>query len=204
MPNPVFLTRKSVLSASVFSLIALSSGVMLSGCPGRNAGGGKVPGVLRYALTAEPTTLDPALVTDGPTIDLLHNIYEGLVGWNDNNEVVPLGAEKWDVSPDGKTYTFTLRSGVKFQNGRPIVAGDYAYAISRSLDPKLAMLCSERRWPDQRRMLELRDQPPADATAKSWSRAGHASDCVRAQSRIGNSQRHVAYVTTSCLPNCCL
>lgn len=138
MPNPVLLTRKSVLIASVISLVTLSSGVVMSGCVGRNAGGGKVTGVLRYALTAEPTTLDPALVTDGPTIDLLHNIYEGLVGWNDSNEVVPLGAEKWDVSADGKTYTFTLRSGVKFQNGKPVVAGDYAYAITRSLDPKLA------------------------------------------------------------------
>ncbi len=138
MPNPVLLTRKSVLFASVISLVTLSSGVVMSGCVGRNAGGGKVTGVLRYALTAEPTTLDPALVTDGPTIDLLHNIYEGLVGWNDSNEVVPLGAEKWDVSADGKTYTFTLRSGVKFQNGKPVVAGDYAYAITRSLDPKLA------------------------------------------------------------------
>ncbi len=138
MPNPVLLTRMSVLFASVISLVTLSSGVVMSGCVGRNAGGGKVTGVLRYALTAEPTTLDPALVTDGPTIDLLHNIYEGLVGWNDSNEVVPLGAEKWDVSADGKTYTFTLRSGVKFQNGKPVVAGDYAYAITRSLDPKLA------------------------------------------------------------------
>ena len=118
-------------------VMVLSLTAALLGCTSRSSTSGKQPAVLRYALTAEPTTLDPALVVDGPTIDLLQNVYEGLVGWNDKNEVIPIGAEKWDVSADGKTYTFTLRSGVTFHNGRPVVAKDYAFAIQRSLDPKM-------------------------------------------------------------------
>jgi oligopeptide transport system substrate-binding protein len=139
-------------------LLALSvslTGLTLAGCPSpstNNAGGtgtssppaggeGKssAPGTLRYALTAEPTTLDPALVKDGVTIDLLQGIYEGLIGWSDKNEIVPLvAAEMPKVSADGKVYTFTIRDGAKFHNGRQIVAEDVKYSITRSLDKNLA------------------------------------------------------------------
>ncbi len=121
----------------------------LAGCPSRSggAGGGSggastgsstKPGVLRYALTANPTTFDPALVNDGPTIDLLQQMYEGLVGWNVKSEVTPMLAKALPkVSPDGTVYTFVLRDGAKFTNGRAVTAEDFKYSITRSLDPKL-------------------------------------------------------------------
>lgn len=87
--------------------------------------------VLRYALTAEPTTFDPALVRDGPTIDLLFQVFEGLVQWDENNRLVPNLAERWEVSPDGRTYTFYLKRGVKFHNGREVTADDFKYSIER-------------------------------------------------------------------------
>nr|CAA9270754.1 ABC transporter, substrate-binding protein (cluster 5, nickel/peptides/opines) [uncultured Armatimonadetes bacterium] len=131
----------------VVSLALLAALVLVAGCGNRNRGGGggtangsdgKVPGVLRYALTTEPTTLDPALVSDGPTIDLLMQVYEGLVGWNEKNEVVPLVARAMPtVSADGRTYTFVLRDNVKFTNGRAVTADDVKYSLTRSLDPKL-------------------------------------------------------------------
>jgi ABC-type transport system substrate-binding protein len=66
-------------------------------------------------------------------------MYEGLVGWNEKNEVVPLLAKEMPkISADGKTYTFTLRDGVKFPGGDPITADDVKYSITRALDPKLA------------------------------------------------------------------
>ena len=102
-------------------------------------GGGASGNVLRYPIETEPTTLDPALVTDGPTIDLLQNMYEGLVGWNEKNEVVPLLAKEMPkISADGKTYTFTIRDNAKFPGGDPVTAEDVKYSITRSLDPKLA------------------------------------------------------------------
>ena len=125
-------------------LCALSLSLLpLAGCPGggKSGGGGgfgKAPGVLRYPLTANPTTFDPALVQDGPTIDMLQNVYEGLVGWNDKNEVIPLLAAKMpELSNGGKTYTFTIRDGATFHNGRAVTAEDIQYSITRSLDKAL-------------------------------------------------------------------
>ncbi|MFM7321557.1 MAG: ABC transporter substrate-binding protein [Armatimonadota bacterium] len=118
----------AVLALGVFSLIA-------TGCPsGKRGGFGTEAGVLRYPLTAEPTTLDPALVSDGPTIDVLQNVHMGLVGWNEKTEVVPLAAESMPkVSADGRTYTFVLRPNLKFHNGRAVTAEDVRWSISRSL-----------------------------------------------------------------------
>jgi oligopeptide transport system substrate-binding protein len=91
-----------------------------------------------YPIVTNPTTLDPQIVKDGDTIDLIQNIYEGLVGWGEDNKPVGTGAESWDVSKDGLTYTFHLRHGVKFQNGREVTAADYKWSFERACNPKLA------------------------------------------------------------------
>jgi len=103
------------------------------GC-GRH-GTGPRENVLRYALQTNPTQLDPAAVEDGDTIDLLMQIFEGLVQWNEHNEIVPNIAKSWDISPDGRTYTFHLRDDVRFHNGRPVTAEDFVYSITRALLP---------------------------------------------------------------------
>lgn len=91
--------------------------------------------VLRYAIISDPTTLDPATVEDGTTIDLLHNVFEGLVVWDEKSNIAPGIAEKWEVSKDGLTYTFHLRHGVKFQkNGREVTAEDFRYSMDRACD----------------------------------------------------------------------
>ena len=105
-----------------------------------NGTGSKAAGnMLRYPLISEPTTLDPAKVEDGTTIDLLQNVFEGLVRWDEQNNIAPSLAEKWELSPDGTTYTFHLRHGVKFQkNGRELTADDFKYSFERACDPALA------------------------------------------------------------------
>nr|WP_309684914.1 peptide ABC transporter substrate-binding protein [Armatimonas sp.] len=136
------LTRRG-FCALTLSLVSLA----LVGCPSGNSGGGtasgggtgSVPGVLRYPIATEPSTLDPHRAQDGPTIDLLQNAHMGLVGWNDKTEVTPLAAKELPkVSADGKVYTFTLRAGLKFHNGREVTADDVKYSLTRALDPKLA------------------------------------------------------------------
>jgi ABC-type transport system substrate-binding protein len=129
------------------ALAALATG--LAGCGG-GSGGGSAGGsaepagqVLHVAQQAEPTTLDPAQVQDGPTIELMMQIYDGLVQWNVKNELVPALAEKWDISEGGRTYTFHLRDGVKFHNGRALTAEDVVYSITRSLSPKVASPIAE-------------------------------------------------------------
>ena len=94
-------------------------------------------GVFRYPLANKATTLDPGKVQDGDTIDVIQQVYEGLVGWDEKNEVAPKLAERWDVSADGKTYTFHLRKGVTFSDGRPVTAEDFKRCIERNCDPRL-------------------------------------------------------------------
>ena len=73
-------------------------------------------------LSIEPRAFDPALVTDIPGIELLNNIFEGLTRIGVDNKVEPALAEKWEISSDGKTYTFTLRKGVNFHDIAPYFA----------------------------------------------------------------------------------
>lgn len=127
---------------ALFALALLCAG--LSGCNGTGGGESSSPHagesageqVLRLPQTVDPTTLDPAQVQDGPTIELLMQVFEGLVQWNTKNELAPCLAEKWNISKDGKTYTFHLRQGVRFHNGRELKASDLVYSITRSLDRK--------------------------------------------------------------------
>lgn len=123
-----FYMIRSLAGVAIVGILAF----LIAGCP--RSGGGK-GNILRYALQTNPTNLDPARVEDGDTIDLLQQIFEGLVMWNEQSEVVPNLAEKWDISPDGKVYTFHLKDGVKFHNGRKLVAQDFVYSMTRALAP---------------------------------------------------------------------
>ena len=115
------------------------AGLTIFGCSGDNKGGGfsdrKVEGkagVFRYALPTTPTTFDPSMVQDGDTIDIIQQEFEGLVKWGEDNRVQPNLADKWDISPDGTTYTFHLKKGVKFSNGREVTADDFKWCMERS------------------------------------------------------------------------
>ena len=128
----------------------LLSALLLAGCTtgkpktegSTSSGGSNNSGsggnILRMALTTEPTTFDPAVLQDGTTIDLIQQVFEGLVIWGDDNTIQPNLAEKWDTSPDGKTWTFHLRHGVKFHNGREFVAADFKYSVERACSKAVA------------------------------------------------------------------
>src|SRR5687768_10978321 len=85
--------------------------------------------------TYDPRSLDPALSTDVPTGRAVGYVFDGLVRFTPDAQVVPGLARSWDVSPDGMTYTFHLRSGVKFHDGRPFVARNVVNSFRRVLDP---------------------------------------------------------------------
>lgn len=88
--------------------------------------------VLVYPIPTNPTKLDPAAVEDGDTIEVLNQVFEGLVQYDEHNQLVPNLASGWDVSDDGKTYTFHLKPGVKFHNGRAMTAEDVKYSWDRA------------------------------------------------------------------------
>jgi len=91
-------------------------------------------GVLRLWDTG-PLTLDPAISADMSSHTYVMQIFSGLVRLDQELNIVPDIAESWEESLDGKTYTFHLRQGVKFHNGRDVKAADFKYSWERACDP---------------------------------------------------------------------
>ena len=83
----------------------------------------------------EPVTLDPAISGDTSSHLYIMQIFSGLVCLDDEMEVAPDIAQSWEVSEDGRTFTFHLRPGVKFHDGREVTAGDFKYSWERACDP---------------------------------------------------------------------
>lgn len=77
-------------------------------------------------------SLDPHLATAAGTKEVLFNVFEGLVKPDKNGNLIPAVASDFKISPDGDTYTFTLRGGVKFHNGEAVTAEDVKYSIERN------------------------------------------------------------------------
>ena len=95
--------------------------------------------ILKIDLGTEPPTLDPNKAQDSTSIAVLHAIQRGLVYFDKDLKVVPELAEALpEVSADAKTLTFTLKEGIKYSNGDPIVAGDFVYSMKRTIDPRTA------------------------------------------------------------------
>lgn len=98
------------------------------------AGAQTPPNVLVVGQIAEPKSLDPHTVTATNDFRILVNVYDGLVRFRDGTlEVEPALAESWDISEDGKTYTFKLRQGVKFHDGSEFNAEAVKFNFDRML-----------------------------------------------------------------------
>lgn len=97
----------------------------------------------RSRLSADVTTLDPALVVDVAGGMLTAKIFNGLVKYGEGMKLIPDIANNWDISKDGKIYTFYLKEGVRFTNNREVEASDFKYSICRVLNPKTK---SPRTW----------------------------------------------------------
>lgn len=93
-------------------------------------------GTYRRPLESMPRTLDPAIARDLYSVTVIQQLFDGLVQFDQNLNVIPAIAKSWKISHDGLTYTFFLREGVKFQNGREITAEDFVYSFTRIADPK--------------------------------------------------------------------
>src|SRR5437588_627356 len=125
-------------STSTKASLAGSSGVSTSAaCSATPVNGGN----LVYERQAAAETLDPLNPKNGNGDIFAYNqIYSGLVRSDptgQTNKIVPSLAERWTVSPDGKTYTFFLRPGLKFSNGQPVTADDVAWTLNRFGNPKI-------------------------------------------------------------------
>jgi len=97
--------------------------------------GASPSGTLRLS-GGTPPTLDPALVQDSTSAEYVVHLFSGLVTLDQDLEVVPDLAARWDLSEDGRTYTFHLRPDATFQDGRALTAEDVAYSIERACSPE--------------------------------------------------------------------
>jgi peptide/nickel transport system substrate-binding protein len=89
------------------------------------------------AMVLEPTTLDPTTAPAAAIGEIVHyNILEGLTKIGVDGAVTPLLAESWSMDPDGKTYTFKLRKGVKFSDGEAFDSADVKFSFERAKGEK--------------------------------------------------------------------
>lgn len=86
----------------------------------------------------EPPSLDPAVTAEIEGAQVLRLIYEPLVTLDEELQVVSGVADTWSVAEDGVTWTFELDPDAAFADGRPVIAGDFAFAFARAADPDLA------------------------------------------------------------------
>ena len=102
--------------------------------------------VFRYNESKGIATLDPAFAKSQVLIWPTNQLYNGLVQMDNNLNIKPCIAKNWEISDNGKTYTFTLRNDVYFHNhriflngkGRKATADDFVYSLNRIIDPKTA------------------------------------------------------------------
>lgn len=112
--------------------LAILPALILSGCADKTAGQ-----VFRLDILSEPVSLDPQIATSDDQALILLNTMEGLLKMDECQKPVPAAAESYTVSPDERTYTFTLRKGMLWSDGEtPVTAYDFTFAFRRLLDPK--------------------------------------------------------------------
>ena len=124
--------KRNILAViSVFLLACL----VFTGCGGdkaKTAGGGG--GTINISLHQDPPKLDPAFSVAFVERHVFQSIFDKLVDLNEKGEIVPMLAEKWTISPDGKKYTFVLRKDVKFHDGTPFNAEAVKFNFERYME----------------------------------------------------------------------
>ncbi|MGH2454905.1 MAG: peptide ABC transporter substrate-binding protein [Candidatus Limnocylindria bacterium] len=129
-----------------FALVLAACG---TGDPSETAGGASdgaspsapaVEQVLRLPLSGEPATLDPNRASDSVSITILTQLARPLVYFDSSLNTTAEGglASEWELSDDGTVVTFTLKDGVTYSDGSPIVAEDLVYSWKRLIDPRTA------------------------------------------------------------------
>ncbi|MED4239668.1 ABC transporter substrate-binding protein [Priestia megaterium] len=123
------MKRTYLLFISLLTIV-----LMVAGCSGnasKNSSSEKEGGTLNVASQSEPATLDAQITGDSDVKDATRSIYEGLMILDEKGNPKPDLASKVDISDDKKTYTFQLRKGVKFHNGKEMTADDVVASINR-------------------------------------------------------------------------
>ncbi|MCL4067050.1 ABC transporter substrate-binding protein [Pseudomonas sp. GX19020] len=119
--------KKLILSTALASMMAMSPTLAETPTPGGNM-------IVTYK--DDVATLDPAIGYDWQNWSMIKSVFDGLMDYEPGTTTLRPGlAESYEISEDGLTYTFRLRPGVKFHNGREMTSEDVVYSINRVVDP---------------------------------------------------------------------
>ena len=120
---------KRLLLSAVAALALVAAVPALADAP-------KQGGAAVVTFNNELSTLDPAIGYDWNNWSVIKSIFDGLMDYKPGTtDLVPDLAESYSISDDGQTYTFKLRDGLKFHNGRAVTAADFKYSIERAINP---------------------------------------------------------------------
>jgi oligopeptide transport system substrate-binding protein len=126
----IFQRARRIFSRARFAL-CLAAAFCFSGCVRHEP-----PADLTIINGGEPESLDPALVSGQVEMRIVQGLFEGLTRLDPKTaRPIPGLAESWEISPDGRTYTFHLRTNLTWSTGEPITAGDVVYSWIRALNP---------------------------------------------------------------------
>lgn len=131
--------KKKLLS--LFSIGLIGMLILISGCGTTTNTTSSVTdttvkagGTLNVSLHQDPPKLDPTFSTAFVDRHVFQSLFDKLVDLDESGKIIPMLAEHWDVSADGKTYTFTLRKGVKFHDGNDFNAEAVKFNFDRNMD----------------------------------------------------------------------
>ena len=110
--------------------VAAAVAAALAGCGRRST---PTPTTLVVALNGDPGAMNPAVTTSGNTHPVTDQIFNGLVGLDEQLSPVPELAERWTIEDDGRTYRFALRRGVTWHDGRPFTSADVKFTFEQVL-----------------------------------------------------------------------
>jgi len=125
------VTRRHVIAAPLAALA-------ITACGSRDEKPGKQPAILLRGNGPDPDSLDPHKARSTEAMVVLRDLFECLTRLDKDAVTVPGAAASWTVSDDGLVYTFKLRPNLRWSNGEPVVAEDYAAGLRRLVDPHTA------------------------------------------------------------------
>ncbi|MCA9836541.1 MAG: hypothetical protein KC422_06495 [Trueperaceae bacterium] len=117
-----------MLKRSLFILLSFIVSLSLAQDP-------KMGGILTWGLSTDPPNLDPHVSSGASAATVKMSVYNGLVRYDKDGQIVPDLATDWQISEDGLTYTFNLRDGVMFHDGTPLSSADVKFSLERIINP---------------------------------------------------------------------